>query len=93
MDRFYTAQHQSLPSKDLQLTAVTALVIASKNLEVDPLDLRTCVSNLCFNKYSKNHFVEKESHIRRACGYVNEAPSVLDFIMLYGRLLKIQLQD
>ena len=72
---------------------MTALFIASKNLEVNPLDLRTCVSSLCFNKYGKNHFVEKESHIRRACGYENEAPSVLDFIMLYGRLLKIQLQD
>lgn len=43
MDRYYTTQQTSLPSKDLQLTAVTALFIASKNLEVDPLDLKTCV--------------------------------------------------
>jgi hypothetical protein len=39
MDRFYDQQTDSLPAKDLQLTAVTALFISSKNLEVDPLDL------------------------------------------------------
>lgn len=39
MDRFYDKQAVSLPTKDLQLTAVTSLFIASKNLEVDPLDL------------------------------------------------------
>ena len=53
MDRFYGAHQQSLPAKDLQLTAVTSLFIASKNLEVDPLDLKTCITTLCFNKYSK----------------------------------------
>lgn len=93
MDRFYAYQHANLPTKDLQLTAVTALFIASKNLEVDPLDLKTCVTTLCFNKYSKNSFLEKESQIRQACSYENEAPSALDFIMLYGRLLKLQLQE
>lgn len=93
MDRFYTKQEQSLPSKDLQLTAVTSLFIASKNLEVDPLDLRTCVKNLCFCKYARTEFIEKESCIRKACVYENEAPCVLDFIMLYGRLLKVQMQE
>jgi len=53
MDRYYDKQIQSLPTKDLQLTAVTSLFIASKNLEVDPLDLQTCAKTLCFNKYSK----------------------------------------
>jgi hypothetical protein len=51
MDRFYDRQTSNMPTKDLQLTAVTSLFIASKNLEVDPLDLRTCCKVLCFNKY------------------------------------------
>lgn len=89
MDRFYQAQNTSLPSQDLQLTAVTSLFIASKNLEVDPLDLKTCVQTLCFNKYSKKHFLEKESAIRTACEYENEAPCTLDFILLYSRLIKL----
>lgn len=53
MDRFYDQTKETHQSKDLQLTAVTALFLASKNLEVDPLDLATCVKTLCFNKYAK----------------------------------------
>ena len=90
MDRFYTAQFSFLPAKDLQLTAVTALFIASKNLEVEPLELRTCVQTLCFNKYAKSAFLDKESQIRKACQYENEAPCTLDFIMLYIRMIKVQ---
>ena len=91
MDRFYQEQRTSLPSRDLQLTAVTALFIASKNLEVDPLDLKTCIVTLCFNKYSKSQFLAKETAIRRACFYENEAPCTLDFILLYARLIKLQM--
>jgi len=93
MDRFYQAQNTCLPSRDLQLTAVTALFIASKNLEVDPLDLKTCVQTLCFSKYSKQQFLEKETVIRQATDYENEAPCTLDFVLLYARLLKLQMQD
>jgi hypothetical protein len=53
MDRFYESQITQLPQSDLQLTAVTALFVASKNLEVDPLDLKTCCVTLCFNKFAK----------------------------------------
>ena len=73
------------------MTAVTALFIASKNLEVDPIDLKLCVSTLGFNKYSKTQFTDKEAAIRQACNYENEAPSSLDFIMIYLRLLKVLL--
>ena len=93
MDRFYQAQNESLPSNDLQLTAVTSLFIASKNLEVDPLDLKTCVQSLCFKKYSRQQFLKKEAEVRHACDYENEAPCTLDFILLYQRLIKLQMQD
>ena len=75
------------------MTAVTALFIASKNLEVDPIDLKTCVTTLGFNKYSKAQFIAKEASIRQACNYENEAPSTLDFIIVYFRLLKVLLQE
>ena len=68
---------------------MTSLFIASKNLEVDPLELRVCVQTMCFNKYAKSAFVEKEAQIRQACDYENESPSTLDFINLYLRLLKV----
>lgn len=87
MDRYYKVQTESLPAKDLQLTAVTSLFIASKNIEVDPLDLDTCQKTLCFNKYSKSAFLKKETDIRKATVYENEAPNMLDFIMFYLRCL------
>ena len=93
MDRFYDCQKESLAAKDLQLTAVTSLFIASKNLEVDPLDLRTCVKTLCFNKYSKRQFLAKESDIRKCTQYENESPSTLDFLMFYLRMLKKVIQS
>lgn len=92
MDRFYESQTVVLPQNDLQLTAVTALFVASKNLEVDPLDLKTCCTTLCFNKFTKGQFLKKESDIRKAVYYENEAPTVLDFLMLYLRLIKLSVQ-
>ena len=65
MDRYYDQSKEVLPAKDLQLTAVTALFLASKNLEVDPLDLTTCVKSLCFNKFSRPQFLQKEAAIQR----------------------------
>lgn len=92
MDRFYESQTVNLPQNDLQLTAVTALFMASKNLEVDPLDLKTCCTTLCFNKFAKSQFLQKESDLRKATQYENEAPSVLDFLMLYLHLIKLSVQ-
>ena len=69
MDRFYEAQDEELPTKDLQLTAVTSLFIASKNTDVDPIDLQTCCKTLCFNKYSKSQFLNKEAAIRKAIDF------------------------
>lgn len=92
MDRFYDRQQINMPTKDLQLTAVTSLFIASKNLEVDPLDLQTCYKTLCFNKYSKSQFLQKEQDIRKATRYENESPSPLEFIMFFIRCLKRQVQ-
>lgn len=88
MDRFYDRVEISLPTKDLQLTAVTSLFVASKNLEVEPIELSTCSKILCFNKYTKAQFLRKEGEIRRATNYENEAPTVLDCMMFYLRMIK-----
>ena len=92
MDRYYEVIQFSAPQKDLQLTAVTSLFIASKNLEVEPLDLKTCCKDLCYNKYSKKMFLQKEADIRLATNYEVEASTGLDFIMLYTRLIKMEFQ-
>jgi len=57
---------RSKPAKDLQLTGVTCLFIASKNLEVDPIDMHTCKNVLLFRKYTREQIVGKEKEIRLA---------------------------
>ena len=59
---------------------------------MEPLDLKTCVRDLCYNKYSKAAFLQKESEIRLATNYEVEAPTGLDFIMLYVRFIKLEFQ-
>ena len=71
---------------------MTALFIASKNLEVDPLDLQTCAKTLCFNKYARPQFLKRETDIRLATQYENESPTILDFVMFYICLIKLQTQ-
>lgn len=93
MDKFYSEHKTEMPSSDLQLTAVTALFIASKNLEVDPLDLKTCVETLCYNKFSRSQFLDKEVKIRKVAAYENESPCPLDYVMIFVRMLKIQVVD
>lgn len=89
MDRYYDRQKVIMPIRDLQLTAVTSLFVASKNLEVDPIDLSTCSKTLCFNKYSKIQFLKKENEIRKATQYENDAPTNLDLVMFYMRMIKL----
>ena len=60
---------------------------------MDPLDLKTCIKTLCFNKYGKQNFLDKERQIRVACAYENDVPSILDFIGIYMRLLNFQLSE
>ena len=91
MDQYYEQCDDKKSEKDLQLTAVTALFMATKNLEVEPLDMRTCVKTICYNKYSKQDFLEKEKEIRKAVNYENEASTCLDFILLYMKLVKVRL--
>lgn len=90
MDRYYEVQQVSLPLRDLQLTAVTSLFTASKNIDIEPLTLNTCAKTLCFNKYPKHAFLRKERDLRLATKYEIEAPTVLEILMFYIRLVKYE---
>ena len=51
------------------------------------------MKTLCFNKYAKEIFIDKERKIRVACAFENDAPTILDFIGVYMRLLNFQMQE
>lgn len=52
------------------------------------MSLNTCAKTLCFNKYPKNAFLRKERDLRLATKYEIEAPTVLEILMFYMRLVK-----
>ena len=93
-------QPPSMASQELENCSLCSVlryhqhpIMASKNLDEEPLDLRSCVKEVCYNKYSKHEFLAKEKEIRKATQYENEAPTVLDFILLYIRLIKMKVQQ
>ena len=62
VDNYY-AKNESLPRKDLQLTAIVAIFIASKLLETACLKMDFCVSTLGHGKFTRDIILEKESAI------------------------------
>lgn len=74
------------------LTAFVSLFIASKNQEVEPLSLRDIRSHFMHNQFSKKDILKKEKDIRKSCLYVNEVPTMFDFIMIFLKMWKLGCQ-
>lgn len=82
-----------LPKTQLQLTGVTALFIASKFFEVEPMNLDVCYENVCFQKYAMEEFMDKEIDILKILDCDIDSPTILDFSLIYFKMLKKRLQD
>ena len=48
---------------------------------------------MCFNKYKAAQFLEKETDIVKALNLHLDAPYLLEFLLLYFRLLKFYVQE
>ena len=69
MDIYYERCKDDMPASDLQLTAVTCFFIAAKNIMVEPFNLQIVMENMCYSKYDKHHFLEKEKEIRNLADF------------------------
>jgi hypothetical protein len=49
------------------------------------------MKRLCYNKYSKANFLKKEKEIRQTIKYENESPIVIDFCIMYIKMIKYRL--
>lgn len=92
-DCYYANPNNNKPSRDYALTATVSLFIASKNLEVEPIYLDNALNHILGYQYAKQSFLEKETEIRNLVNQELEAPSTLDFFMLYLKLIKFEFQD
>lgn len=93
MDRFYRLEPLAQSQGEIQLTGVTSLFIISKFFEVEPLILSQVVTDLCFEKYNPTDFIARETAIIARVGCEIDAPHVLEFALLYFRMIKLHVQS
>jgi hypothetical protein len=83
---------EAVDSGDIQLTAVTALLICSKYSDVEPLKLKDCVKSLCFNKYTNYDFINKEIEILDLLKVELDTSHSLDFVIFFMKIIRLKLQ-
>ena len=78
IDMFYAKIKEEMPKKDLQLTAVTCILIASKLLETVSLKLDFCMDVLGHKKYNQEQILLKENEILELCRWELNKPTQYD---------------
>jgi hypothetical protein len=91
-DRFLSVKKRSVTQEEIQLVGMTALFIASKYFEVEPFGLDELISDFAFDKYTDKDFLDMETCIIKDISCEVEAPSVLEFLILYFKLIRLFLQ-
>ena len=75
------------------MTAYTALFIASKNSEVEPLSASDVKNHFLKGHFSRADIVEREKQIRDALGYENEVSLHFDFVITLMKLWRHRVHD
>ena len=92
MDRFYKLNRQSQPAVEVQLTGLTGLFIASKYFEVTPIFMDQMVNEMCYDKFSHEQFLDRETALMSLLACEIDPPTHFDFVLLYFKLLRLHLQ-
>jgi hypothetical protein len=73
------------------MTASVSLFMASKYLEVEAMVLGDCSEVLLRSKYSSHELLDREQEIYFELGCELDAPTCLDFMMFYCRMIKFEI--
>ncbi len=65
----------------------------SKVFEVVPIDLDAMINEMCFNKYTREQFLTKETEIIKVIGCEIDSPHILEFLLLYFKLIRLYVQS
>lgn len=87
IDMFYSRIKTEMPKKDLQLTAVACILMASKLLETVSLKLDFCMDVLGHKKYDQEQILRKESEILGLCKWELNKPTQYDVYQLVIMML------
>ena len=92
MDRYYKVMKQPEPSKDVQLTGLTGLFIASKFFEITPIFMDQLIKDMCYGKYNQKQILDRETAIMSSLACEIDPPNHFDFVLLYFKLLRLHIQ-
>ena len=88
IDTFYRLQSSPQPKAELQLTAIAAIFIASKLLQVNHVNLAFCHSNIGHGKFSASQITDRETEMIDQVGWEIASPltSFQVFELLFAML-------
>ena len=69
LDRYFASVPKELLSRELHLTGITCMFMASKYDDVKPLLMRTVHSKIGHSKFTEDQFHDKELEILRTLGF------------------------
>lgn len=72
---------------------MTSLFIISKVYEVIPIEMYQVTNDMCFQKYTEEQFLERETEIMNVLGCIVDAPHTLEFLLFYFKLLRFYVQE
>ena len=91
IDSYYSKVEVEMPKRDLQLTAITCILIASKLLETVSLKLDFCMDVLGHKKYSHEQILTKENEILELCRWQLNKPTQYDVYQLVLMMLNMRI--
>lgn len=90
IDKYYHSLKKNHDVRDCSLTVYTALLIASKAYEVEPLSLRDVRDHFLRDTgHQRPHIVVREKEIFHACSCESESTDLFGVMMFYMRLWKL----
>jgi hypothetical protein len=93
VDGFYAKVGRDMPKKDLQLTAIACIFIASKLLDTVCLKLSFCRDVLGHKKFSSAQILEKEAEVIQLCRWELTRHTQYDVFQLLILMLNARVQD
>jgi len=78
---------------DYALLGVSCYLMQSKVTEVDPINIESAKTNLCFNKFSHQQFVSMETQIMKTLEFQMSTVTSLDFLLIYAKMIQFYAQE
>ncbi len=89
MDRYFKKSEQQFRGSELHLGGILSMFIASKYEDITPIYMKTLVSKIGHNKFSRDTFETKEIQMLQTLSFKVGAPTILEFLDRYFEECKI----